>query len=175
MNLSKHHRPCNRLDLKLAPTKSLKKRKLRKFTPLKPPFVIKSLHDLLRVAWCYDGSDFSWFRLWKLIPALTELSQMVGMEGLKQTIVDIVLYHIRNKPSDKPDDGDMMHIAIMGEPGTGKTTVAKIIAKIYSGLGYLKTDNVVIAKRSDFIGKWIGHTEDKTMAILESAKDGASG
>jgi type VII secretion ATPase EccA len=64
------------------------------------------------------------------------------------------------------------HLAFTGPPGTGKTTIARVVAKIYCGLGLLKTDKVVEAKRSDFVGQHLGSTAIKTNALIDSAMDG---
>ncbi|MDL9937763.1 type VII secretion AAA-ATPase EccA [Gordonia sp. ABSL1-1] len=64
------------------------------------------------------------------------------------------------------------HLAFTGPPGTGKTTIARIIAEIYCGLGLLKTPTVVEAKREDFVGQHLGSTAIKTSALIDSAMDG---
>ncbi|MBY8855208.1 type VII secretion AAA-ATPase EccA [Nocardia sp. CA2R105] len=64
------------------------------------------------------------------------------------------------------------HLAFTGPPGTGKTTIARVVAKIYCGLGILKTDKVVEAKRMDLVGEHLGSTAIKTDKLIDSAMDG---
>ncbi|MBI2703167.1 MAG: type VII secretion AAA-ATPase EccA [Mycobacterium sp.] len=65
-----------------------------------------------------------------------------------------------------------LHLAFTGPPGTGKTTIARVVAQVYCGLGLLKTPAVVEAKRSDFVGEHLGSTAIKTSALIDSAMDG---
>ena len=65
-----------------------------------------------------------------------------------------------------------LHLAFTGPPGTGKTTIARVIAQTYCGLGLLKTPAVVEAKRQDFVGQHLGSTAIKTSALIDSAMDG---
>lgn len=64
------------------------------------------------------------------------------------------------------------HLAFTGPPGTGKTTIARVVAKIYCGLGLLKTPTVIEAKREDFVGQHLGSTAIKTSALIDTAMDG---
>lgn len=65
-----------------------------------------------------------------------------------------------------------LHLAFTGPPGTGKTTIARVVAQVYCGLGLLKTPSVIEAKRSDFVGEHLGSTAIKTSALIDSAMDG---
>jgi type VII secretion ATPase EccA len=65
-----------------------------------------------------------------------------------------------------------LHLAFTGPPGTGKTTIARVVAQTYCGLGLLRTPNIVEAKRHDFVGQHLGSTAIKTTALIDSAMDG---
>ncbi|OBH39506.1 type VII secretion AAA-ATPase EccA [Mycobacterium sp. E342] len=65
-----------------------------------------------------------------------------------------------------------LHLVFTGPPGTGKTTVARVVAQTYCGLGLLKTATIVEAARHDFVGQHLGSTAIKTTATIDSAMDG---
>lgn len=163
---------------KLRPRKKPKKRKWRNRPSINPPFKLDTIDDLLYLAWNYQGESLDWFTLWNMIPSLNELNRMVGMKKLKEELIDMILYyiqglHIRKGSADNYiADEDMLHTALYGAPGCGKTSVAHILAKIYCKIGYLPTENVIIAKKTDFVGKWVGHSEDKTTNLLNSSLGG---
>jgi len=71
-------------------------------------------------------------------------------------------------PVDKP----MHHFVFLGPPGTGKTTVARIIAKLYYAYGLLETPNVIEAQRADLVGEYLGATAIKTNELIDSALGG---
>ena len=65
------------------------------------------------------------------------------------------------------DDNVMLHTVLEGPPGTGKTTVSNILARIYSKLGIFKKPKFNIIRRSDLISEYLGGTTIKTMETLE--------
>ena len=64
------------------------------------------------------------------------------------------------------------HLVFSGPPGTGKTTIARVVANIYCGLGVLKTPTVIETKRFDFVGEHLGSTAIKTNQLIDRALDG---
>jgi len=134
---------------------------------ISPPYTINNLDDMIEFCWKYRGED--WESYWKLIPSLTLLQNVVGMKALKEDIVNMIMYYGCGYESK---DGDLMHTVLYGPPGVGKTMVAQILAQIFGAMGFLSKGHVVYAKREDFIGKYIGHSEPKTSELLESALGG---
>ena len=76
--------------------------------------------------------------LHKILPSLNKLNSMIGMEGVKENIVDQLLYYIQELHLNKDGTSDFMHTVLYGPPGTGKTEIAQIIGEIFSSLGILK-------------------------------------
>ncbi len=107
--------------------------------------------------------------------ARAELDDQVGLNAVKTQVAKLQSTAMMAKV--RADKGLAsvprgQHLAFTGPPGTGKTTVARVVAKIYCGLGFLKTDKVVEAKRMDFVGQHLGSTAIKTSALIDSAMDG---
>lgn len=107
--------------------------------------------------------------------AQAELDEQIGLESVKSQVAKLksaaTLARIR---SDKglATGPRSLHLAFTGPPGTGKTTIARIVAKIYCGLGLIKTDSVVQASRRDLVGEHLGSTAIKTSAVIDRAMDG---
>lgn len=110
--------------------------------------------------------------LLKITPYLVELDNMIGLLNIKEEIVNMIIYLLLIKNSDKGLNSDMLHAVVTGSPGCGKTTFIEIIAKIYTKLGVLKKGHIVKAKRSDLIGKYLGHTAVQTQNKINEAKGG---
>jgi len=100
---------------------------------------------------------------------LDELNNMIGMKGLKNNIVDQILYFIQELHSNSVD---FMHTVIYGPPGTGKTEVAKIMGKIYSKIGLLKSGTFRKVTRSDLVAGYLGQTALKTKDVINEAIGG---
>lgn len=100
---------------------------------------------------------------------LKKLNNMIGMEDIKQDIVDQILYFIQELHCNK---NDFMHTCIYGPPGTGKTQVAKIIGEIFSNLGILKKKSFQKVTRSDLIAGYLGQTAIKTKEVIKQSLGG---
>ncbi|KZM69190.1 type VII secretion AAA-ATPase EccA [Nocardia terpenica] len=110
-----------------------------------------------------------------LTEARAELDRQIGLAAVKNQVAKLQssaqLAKIRaEKGLASASRGQ--HLAFTGPPGTGKTTIARVVAKIYCGVGLLKTDKVVEAKRSDFVGQHLGSTAIKTDKLIDTAMDG---
>ncbi|MFC9993685.1 type VII secretion AAA-ATPase EccA [Nocardia sp. NPDC127526] len=107
--------------------------------------------------------------------ARAELDKQIGLTAVKTQVArlqsSVQLAKIRAEKG-LSSSARGQHLAFTGPPGTGKTTIARVVAKIYCGLGILKTDKVVESKRSDFVGQHLGSTAIKTEALIDSAMDG---
>lgn len=110
-----------------------------------------------------------------LAEAKAELERQIGLSAVKTQVAKLQataqLAKIRaEKGMASVPRGH--HLAFTGPPGTGKTTIARVVAKIYCGVGLLKTDKVVEAKRMDFVGQHLGSTAIKTDKLIDTAMDG---
>ncbi len=135
---------------------------------------IKTLQDLIKLGETYDPNDPNRYvihlkALNKCVAPLKELSAMIGMKTLKEMIVDFIFFRLQNLEDIK---NEMWHLVLQGSPGCGKTEVAQIIGRIYYGLGIVKKDKFMAVKRSDLIGKYLGHTAKMTQEIFDKAKGG---
>jgi SpoVK/Ycf46/Vps4 family AAA+-type ATPase len=107
--------------------------------------------------------------LHKIKLPLVELDNMIGMNNLKENILDQILFYIQNL---QHETNDFMHTCIYGPPGSGKTEIAKIIGKIFCNLGVLQKNTFHKVTRSDLIAGYLGQTAIKTKNVIMEALGG---
>lgn len=106
---------------------------------------------------------------------LAQLDEMVGLAGVKKQVKSLV--HWLDMMTKREAEGlgrptISHHLVFAGNPGTGKTTVARLLAKIYRALGLLKTGQLVETARSDLVVGFVGQTATRTMEKVQEALGG---
>jgi SpoVK/Ycf46/Vps4 family AAA+-type ATPase len=107
--------------------------------------------------------------------ALAELDQMIGLEPVKDQIRQLtasVEAARRRLAAGYQTEKPLQHFVFLGPPGTGKTSVARIIAKIYYAFELLDSPTVVEAQRADLVGEYLGATAIKTNDLIDAAMGG---
>lgn len=111
----------------------------------------------------------------KIRELMGELNSLVGLESVKQEIQSLInLIKIRKmrRQMQLPEMEMSYHMVFTGSPGTGKTTVARLVAKIYKELGILSEGNLVETDRSGLVAGYVGQTAIKVHEIVEKAIGG---
>ena len=97
-----------------------------------------------------------------------KLNELIGLDVIKNNIQKIKAYALANKN----DENFNLHMCFYGNPGTGKTEVARIIAGILHENGLLPTDKVIETDRSGLVGRYMGETPQKTLEVVAAAMGG---
>ena len=122
-----------------------------------------------------DGLQFPAVPEVSLDEALKNLYLLEGLQRVKQQVSDLVdrmRFDSLRRKEGLPVPELSMHMVFVGNPGTGKTTVARIIAQIYKALGVLSKGGFVEVDSSDLVAGYIGQTALKTRAVIEKAMGG---
>jgi len=131
---------------------------------------IKDLIDVGKTAKFYKNINV--IMLWDILPYLEELETMIGMKSLKESIFYQIIYYLQGMHQRNRNE-EYLHTIILGNPGCGKTQVAKIIGKIYKNMGILSKNGIFkIGYRDDLVGEYLGQTAVKTRKFLESCIGG---
>ena len=104
-----------------------------------------------------------------------ELNALIGLDGVKKEVANLInmvtIHKLRAEQGLKNTDMSL-HMVFSGNPGTGKTTIARLMARIYHSLGILSKGQLIEVDRSGLVAGYVGQTAVKTAKVIESAMGG---
>ena len=106
---------------------------------------------------------------------MTELNELIGMDTVKRDVEELkalTRFRAARKTAGLSTGAQSMHLVFTGNPGTGKTTVARLIGRLYKEMGLLSKGHFVECDRGDLVAGYVGQTALKTQEVIKSAMGG---
>jgi AAA+ superfamily predicted ATPase len=130
---------------------------------------------LRHVEWEDDDKELGEFDQEALDDVMADLNELIGMDNIKQEISTLVNYLKVQKMRREREMATMplsLHMVLGGPPGTGKTTVARLIGRIYKALGFLSKGHLVETDRAGLVAGYVGQTALRVDEMVNKAKGG---
>jgi SpoVK/Ycf46/Vps4 family AAA+-type ATPase len=117
--------------------------------------------------------ESGWFQAFRdrSTPASIKLDRLVGLQKIKERVAELTLW-VETSNKEKKTERPLLHMMFEGNPGTGKTSVARLIGELFFERGILKKGHLVEATSKDLVAEYVGGTAMKTNKLVESALDG---
>ena len=114
-----------------------------------------------------------WFQAYRdpNMSAAKKLGMLIGLETIKERIAELALW-VESAESRKSGGPPLLHMLFEGNPGTGKTTVARLIGELFYERGILKKGHLIEVNSADLVADYVGGTAIKTTRVIQSALDG---